>query len=413
MIVDLILGGSTVILLALSAFFSGSETALFAVPASERHLLGLRGDTRARGVSALLKDLRTVLVTVLIGNTFVNILLAVLATRVFIRHLGPERGAAVSAIAVTAILLVFGEILPKSLAVRSPLAFSLRVAGPLLRVKSLLARPTTLFQRLNRKVLGVLERLVPGDDLEIQGDEMVALMSLGEEHGSIDAREKQLVEGVFGLGDRSVQEVMTQRVDLLLLTSEQMAGEAAVELRKAGRSYAPVFEDRPDNIVGLISAPMLLRADPERPVGEICGEAEFCPESRKAGSLLRELLERELPLAVVLDEYGALAGMATLEDLYEVLVGEILDSEDRESLRYYQPAEGTLVASSRLPLDKATELLGHDFPSDAVETLGGYLMERLGEVPRRGEHYDLDGLRWTVLSAEGPSLGTLRLERLS
>jgi Mg2+/Co2+ transporter CorB len=114
LIVDLILGGSTLILLALSAFFSGSETALFAVPASERHALGLRGDARSRRVSILLKELRTVLVTVLIGNTFVNILLAVLATRIFIRHLGPERGAAVSVLAVTAILLLFGEILPRA-----------------------------------------------------------------------------------------------------------------------------------------------------------------------------------------------------------------------------------------------------------------------------------------------------------
>jgi putative hemolysin len=297
--------------------------------------------------------------------------------------------------------------------VRSPLTFSLRIAGPLLRVKSLLALPTTLLQRLNRGVLGVLERVLPGDDLAIQGDEMVALMSLGEEHGSIGARERQLVEGVFELGDRSVQEVMTQRVDLLLIESGQLAGEAALALRKAGRSYAPVFEDSPDSIVGLISAPLLLAADPLSPVGGICVETEFCPESRSAGSLLRELLERDLPLAVVLDEYGALAGMATLEDLYEVLVGEILDSEDRERLRFYQPVEGTLVASSRLPLDKAVELLGLPFASDEMETLGGYFMERLGEVPRLGDSHELDGLRWTVLSSVGPALGTLRIERLS
>ncbi len=413
MTVDLILGASTLILLALSAFFSGSETALFAVPASERHALSLRGDTRARYVSTLLKELRTVLVTVLIGNTFVNILLAVLATRIFIRHLGPERGAAVSVLAVTSILLLFGEILPKSMAVRSPLLFSLRIAPTLMRVKSLLARPTMLLQGLNRAVLGVLERVLPGDDLEIQGDEMVALMSLGEEHGSMGARERQLVEGVFELGDRSVHDLMTQRVDLLLVESGQSAGEAALALRKAGRSYAPVYENSPDSIIGLISAPILLDADPRRPVGEICCEAEFCPESRRAGSLLRELLERGLPLAVVLDEYGALAGMATLEDLYEVLVGEILDSADRESLRYYQPMEGTLVASSRLPLDKAAELLGLAIASDEMETLGGYFMEKLGEVPRPGDLHELDGMRWTVLSSVGPALGTLRIERLT
>ena len=413
MIVNLVLGLGSLLLLGCSAFFSGSETALFALPAQERHSLSKRKGARARGVMKLLSQLRSVLVTVLIGNTFVNILLTVLATRLFIRLLGPERGVVVSGLAVTGTLLLFGEIMPKTFAVRAPLRFSLLVSRPLLRAQVLLAGPTRLMRGLSRNVVGVLDRLVPGDDLEMQGDEMIALMSLGEESGSIDARERQLVEGVFELGDRNVQEVMTQRVDLFLLQETDLAGEAAFGMRRAGRSYAPVFRDTPDHIVGLVSAADLLAASDREPVGEICREVEFYPESIEVGALLRNLLEKREPLAVILDEYGALAGMATLEDLYEVLVGEILDSKESESLRYYHPEPDVLVASSRLSLHRTEELLGVAFVSEEMETLGGYLMERLAEVPETGRVYDLDGIRWTVLSSRGPALGTLRLERRS
>jgi len=163
--------------------------------------------------------------------------------------------------------------------------------------------------------------------------------------------------------------------------------------------------------VGLVSAFDLLAAPAETPVSEIAREAEYYPESIEVGALLRDLLEKHAPLAVILDEYGALAGMATLEDLYEVLVGEILDSEESESLRYYHPEPDVLVASSRLSLERAGELLGVVLASDEMETLGGFLMEGLAEVPEPGRSYELAGITWTVLSSRGPALGTLRLER--
>lgn len=413
MIVDLLLGLVSLVLLLGSAFFSGSETALFALSAQQRHELEARKDRRARRVCVLLADLRSVLVTVLIGNTFVNIFLAVLMTRIFIRHLGPERGPLIGGFAVTGLLLVFGEILPKSLAVRSPRRHSLRVGRALLRVKALLAWPTAGLRRLNRFILEVMDRLLPGDDLEMQEDEMRALLSLGEEAGSFGARERRLVEGAFELGDVRVQDVMTPRVDLYMLDAETPAAEAAVSMRRAGRSFAPVYRQTPDRVLGLLSASALLRAEAQRPVGEICDVVEFCPESHRAGSLLLELLERDAPLAVALDEYGALAGLVTLADLFAVLAGEFQSGADTESLRYAMPDPNTLVASSRLPVARAEELLGARFAVESAETLGGYLMEQLGEVPEPGRPYRFDDFEWLVLTARGPALGTLRLERRS
>lgn len=409
---DLILLAATLGLLICSAFFSGSETALFALSPQQRHQLALRGDARARGVTDLLDRLRTVLVSLLIGNTFVNILIAVLATRLCIRRFGPEQGPLISGIGVTALLLLGGEILPKSIAVRSPESFSLRVATPLRRLVRLMDRPTLGLRRLNRALLVLLDRLWPGDDLVMREDEMLALISIGEEDGSIGARERRLVEGVFELGDARVADVMTPRVDLFMLPAEMDSVEAGAALRRAGRSFAPIFRETPDRIVGFAAANALLGAEAGQSVDDLGAEILFCPESRRAGSLLLELLEREVPLALVLDEYGATAGLVTLTDLFAVLAGEIRESRDSESLRYTMPTPDTLVASSRLPLSRARELLAVALESEAMETLGGYFMERLGEVPVPGEQHELDGLRWTLLSARGPVLGSLRVERL-
>lgn len=412
MTVNLLLAATCVLLLAASAFFSGSETALFALDPRQRHELSRSHDPAARRVTTLLRELNTVLVMLLVGNTVVNILLAVLSTRLILRTVGPEHGPLVSLVGVTGVLVIVGEIMPKSVAVNAPRRYSMRMSGPLLRARRVLSGPTRVFRRISRLFVEMLDRLVPGDRLEMQGDEMLGLLSLGEESGSFGARERQLAEGVFQLGDLAVEEVMTPRVDLFLLDGAMPVGEAAAVMRRTGHSLAPVTGETSDDVLGLVNALALLgETDATRRVGELATPAEYCPETRKAGSLLMELLEKGAPLAVVLDEYGSLAGLATLEDLFEVIVGDIRDSHDSESLRYHLPTPDTLIASSRLPVERVHELLGVMLSPGSAETLGGHLMERLGEVPETGRPYTVDGLVWTVLSARGPALGTLRLER--
>jgi CBS domain containing-hemolysin-like protein len=408
---ELLIAGLCLGLLACSAFFSSAETALFALGAQQRHELAQRSDAPARRVTRLLRELSSVLITILIGNTLVNITLAALASRLILSHLNAESGPLVSLGAVTALLLVFGEILPKSLAVGAPLRLSLRLAGPLVWAERGLARPTALLRRLSRAQLGVLERLLPGDSLEIRGEEMLALLSLGEESGSFHARERQLVEGVFQLGDLRVEALMRPRVDLFLLDAATSVEAAAGAMRRAGHSLAPVYRESSDHVVGIVSALALLaESDLARPVGELAEPVEFCPESRKADSLLVELLARDATLAVVLDEYGALAGLVSVDDLFAVIVGR-LRQQSRDELHFRLLDAGTLIASSRLPVARLPELLGLQLPPAEAETLGGYLMEKLGEVPETGHAYAIAGLTWTVLSARGPALGALRIEQ--
>jgi CBS domain containing-hemolysin-like protein len=410
--VDLLLAGLCLGLLACSAFFSSAETALFALGAQQRHELALREDAAARRVTRLLHELSSVLITILIGSTLVNITLAALAARLILKRLSGPSGPLVSLVGVTAVLVVFAEILPKSVAVGSPLRISLRLSGPLLRVESLLAVPTALLRRLSRRLLRDLERLLPGDSLELRGEEMLALLSLGEESGSLRARERQLVEGVFELGDLRVEALMTPRVDLFLLEAMTSVEAAAAAMRRAGHSFAPVYRESSDNVIGVVSALALLaESDLARPVNELVEPVEFCPESRKADSLLIELLAKDASLAVVLDEYGALAGLIGVDDLFAVVVGRLRE-QSKDELHYRLLDPSTLIASSRLPVARLPELLGLRLPPGSAETLGGYLMEKLGEVPETGRAYVLDELVWTVLSARGPALGTLRLETL-
>jgi len=291
---------------------------------------------------------------------------------------------------------------------------SLRVSPLLFRVKAALAPLTRLLRRLSYGLIQSLDRVLPGDDLGFQREDMQALLILAGEEGSIGRKERELVRGAFELGNTPVTQVMTPRVQLFLLEAKLPAAAAARRLRASGYSLAPVYDDSPDHVLGLLNALDLLgHEQSEATAGTLARPAHFCPESQRAGSLLRELLDEEAGAAVVLDEYGSLAGLATLEDLYELLVGEILKQKELERDRFYLPDEATLIASSRMEIARIQELLGVKLASQTAETLGGYLMEALGELPEVGRPYLLGPLRWTVLSAEGPILGTLRLERRS
>ncbi len=413
---DLVLGLGIFLLLVLSAFFSGSETALFALDHSQRHLLRKRQDRPARSVAFLLDRLPEVLVNILVGNTLVNILLAVLATRFFLRHLGPERGPLVSTIATTLVVLVFGEILPKSMAVQHPRNFSLRIAPSLLTTRKLLGPLAGTLERLSLGFRNVILKVFPGDRLQLQEEDLHALMSVAVEEGPLGEKEMEMVRGVFELGDTPVSETMTPRVDIFLLEDHIAICEVVDLVRREGYSKIPLYRESPDRVVGILrSTDLLGRESSEEPVSTLARPVRFCPESQISGQLLAEMLEEDETLTVVLDEYGSLVGLAALEDLFEVLVGNILNRRDFESQRFYMPDENTLIASARMELEQAAEVLGHPMGGEEIEseTLGGFLMESLGEVPEKGSALELDGFRWTVLEAEGPALRTLRLDRLS
>jgi len=412
MMLDLILGVSVFLLLGLSAFFSGSETALFALDSGQRQRLRKRQDRPARCVASLLDRLPEALATILVGNTLVNILIAVLATRLLINHLGPQRGVAASTVIVTLTVLIVGEIFPKSLAVLAPQNYSLRISRPLVFVRRVLGPLARLLERLSLRLRTALAGIVAPDLQDRSEEELVALVSVAVEEGDLGKKELELVRGVFELADTPVEETMTPRVDCFLLDGDTPIREALPELRAEEFTRVPLYNERPDRVVGVLwVADLIGHEDSQDPVSSLARPPRFCPESQMAGPLLKEMLAEGEGLAVVMDEYGSLAGLASLEDLYEVLVGEIFTRRDLESQRYYMPDENTLVASARLELEQLEELLGVKLEEHWAETLGGYLMEALGEVPKTGRQVRLEGLIWTVLDAEGPALKTLRLER--
>ncbi|MBC8366991.1 HlyC/CorC family transporter [bacterium] len=414
MIADILLVLAILMLLGFSAFFSGSETALFALDHNQRRLLRKRQDRPARTVAFMLDRLQEVLATILVGNTLVNIVLAVLATRLFLRHLGPERGPLVSTLATTLVVLLFGEILPKSIAVQHPRNTSLRIAPRLLTAHRTLGPVAGALERLSLRFRNVLQRVFPGDRQGLQEEDLLALVKVAMEEGPLGEKEMEMVNGVFELGDTPVSETMTPRVDIFLLEDNVPIREAVEKVREEGYSKIPIFRESPDRVVGILHAADLLgRENSEEAVSTLSRSVRFCPESQMAGPLLGEMLDENETLAVVLDEYGSLAGLAALEDLFEILIGNILNRRDFESQRFYMPDENTLIASARMELEEASEILRQPLSSGESETLGGYLMEQLGEVPEEGSVCEIAGLRWTVLDAEGPALRTLKLERLS
>ena len=412
MILDLALAITVFLLLGASAFFSGSETALFALDSRQRQRLRKRQDLPARCVASLLNRLPETLATILVGNTLVNILIAVLATRILIGHLGAQRGAVASTVIVTLVVLIFGEIFPKSLAVLGPQNFSLRIGRPLVAVRRVLGPLARVLEWMSHGIRSMFSHLVPPDLQAMNEEDVVALVSVAVEEGDLGEKELELVRGVFELAATPVEETMTPRVDCYLLDGDTPIRQALPLLRAVGFSRVPLFQEKQDRVVGMLWASDLLnREDSEDPVSSLARPARFCPESQMAGPLLKEMLAEDENLAVVADEYGSLAGLVSVVDLYEVLVGDIFTRRDLESQRFYLPDENTLIASARLELEQLTELMKVELDESHDETLGGYLMEALGEVPATGQSVSLNGLTWTVIDAEGPALKTLRLER--
>jgi putative hemolysin len=403
-------------LLALSAFFSGSETALFSL--RQHHLQRLRTST-ARAAAlllGLLEQPRRVLATVLVGNTTVNVLLSVLATGSFVERYGPERGPVVATLVLTVTVLVLGEIAPKSLAVARPLGIALRIAWPLVVFQRLLAPATAGLVRLADGASGVLARRTRIRDEALTEDEIKTLVTMGWERGVVGAREKEFIHNVFHLDDRRVSEIATPRARVFALDLEAVAAEATDAVQRAGFARVPLYSGSADNLVGYVEVMDLLWSEPGpdlRRLRELRRDLPFYPETKRVGELLSDLRRTGQEIAAVVDEHGDFAGIVTLEDAVEQVVGEIFDLHDLDRFRFTTLPDGDLVVTAQMEVSVFNRLLDTTLVDADAETIGGLVINRLGRIPTPGERLEVQGLRFTVDQAAPNRVVTLRVRRLS
>jgi putative hemolysin len=420
------------VLVLLNAVFVAAEIALVTVRRTRVDQLVEEGRRGARRVRALTAQPGRFLAVIQLGITFIGFLAAAFAGSSMTQGLrdvfrgAPAVGPYAEVLAlliVTALLsfvtIVFGELVPKTLALAHPERFALA-----------LARPVDFMGRVLRPIVWVLERVTEAvnrllgvgdtDQNQISTEELKLLVERGGEQGILEAEEEQMINAVIELGDRRVHEVMIPRIAIVALPATATLPDAIDRIIEQGHSRVPVYEESVDEVVGILYAkdllPFLKDGTEERPsVRSLLRTPVFVPESMSIDDLLHELQRRKVHIAIVLDEYGGTAGLVTIEDLLEEIVGEIQDEYDvHEEPMVVRLSDHEARVDGRAAVDDLAELFDTQLgleDDDEYDTVGGLIYHRIGGVPSPGDEIDVDGLHLTVESTDGRRVGKVLVRR--
>jgi CBS domain containing-hemolysin-like protein len=402
-----------ILLLACSAFFSGSETALFSLTPGQRERLRAERPRSSRRIESLLHDSDRLLGTLLLGNLIVNTIVTALATLVLlaiVRRTGGSEGLVISigGLAVTALLLVCGEITPKVVATRIPVQLAL-LAAPVLPAVQVVLRPVVAL------VAAAVRRILPRkpETEELTDDELHTMVELGRRQGVLQGSEDEVLLNLIDLDRRAVSEVMTPRIDIVAVPESATIAEAIATCRRAGFSRLPVYRDTVDRVTGTIHIKELLAVTDERaPVSAIARPPWFVPEVKSLPELLDELRRRGSHIAIVVDEFGQTAGLVTLEDLLEAVFGEITDEYDvAEELPYSKVEEGCYLVDGEIDVATLNRLFQNALRGVASERLSSLIHEKLGRLPASGDHLVLGRVEITVKETDGPKVEKVVISR--
>jgi CBS domain containing-hemolysin-like protein len=396
-----------------SGFFSGSETALVAVP-RERVAQLIDTDKRAHRLAALTADPDRMLSTLLVGNNFVNILGASVATVLFIDLLGEDWGPWVATASVTSVILLVGEITPKNLATRFPERFSLFVAPAIWNLSRVLQPVTRFFLMLSRvlfRMMGIDPNAGPSPVTE---DDIRAMAVLGEREGDIEAAERDIIHSVFMLTDRQVREVMTPRSDIISLEVPVTIQDVRSAVAANGHSRFPIIEHDLDEVIGILHVKDLLRMPAEPLVADIrrvLREPAYVPETKPLLELLQEMRIRRRAFALVLDEHGGIEGLITIKDIVSELVGELQDEFDPTVPTLVATGPDQWVTDGRIPVDDLSQEVGVRLPDGPYTTVAGLILDLAACVPDEGATVDTDGIRLVVTRMDRNRIDRVRIER--
>ena len=390
-----------VICLGLSAFFSGSEIALVSINhAKTRALL----ESRKRGAKAIAKlkqNTDHLLITILVGNNIANIGAASIATAVALNIYG-DIGVGIATGVVTILMLIFGEIGPKTYAAKNPEKVAL-FAAKFILILSYILTPVFLIYDGLKKLFKIDAELAP----TVTEEEIKQWIDVGEESGTIEEEEHEMLYRVFRFSDTVAREIMTPRGDVCMIEHTKNLEDAVAMFNETGFTRLPVYSEDTDNITGILNVKDIFSAIYEKKAGatidDLVYEPYFVPETKKIDDLLNELQNRKMQIALVADEYGSFAGLITMEDILEELVGEIMDEFDEEEPEIRDISEGVYIINAVAPIGKINDVLSLDLPTEeSYKTMGGLIINRLGHIPRSNEVITLEnGITMQVLRMRG------------
>jgi len=401
----------------LSAFASAAETALAAASRIRIKHLADDGNRNARRIEQLRKDPGGYIATILVVNTLAIIIASSVATVVAIR-LVPQHGELVSAVLLSLAVLIFSEITPKTLSVQNPERAALALGGFVSSASFVLRPILSLLALLTNGLVRVVGGGSKPKNPFVTEEELRMLVTVGEEEGILEEDEKEMIHSIFEFGDKVVREVMKPRVDILGIAEDASFSEMLQTAIDAGHSRIPVYRDRIDNIIGVLYSrdllPILRDQHQDVQVSTLLREPLFVPETMKVDDLFRDMQRRKVHMAIVLDEYGGTAGLVTIEDLLEEIVGPIDDEYDEVEPEPQKLSDQEYIVDARLSIDELNDLLETELASDDVDTVGGLLTSHLGRLPMQNDTVTLDeGVELVVLTVEGHTLRQVKVRRLT
>ena len=398
-------------LLVLSALFSSSETALTTVNRIRIRTLAGQGDKRAMTLLAVLQNPEKMLSVILIGNNVVNLYASSLATTVTLSLFGSKLVGVATGI-LTLAVLVFGEVAPKTMASRNAEQIALRAAGPVKCLMWLFTPLVFVVNNLARLVMKLFGADRPGKRELMTAEELRTIVQVGHEDGVIENSERKMIDNVFDFGDRSARDIMIPRIDMTCIDMEAGYDELMEVVREEKYTRIPVYKESADTIVGILNIKDLLFRAQDKPfrIAELMRKPLFTYEQKKTSELMVEMRKNYTNLAIVLDEYGVTAGMVTMEDILEEIVGEIRDEYDRDeekSIRRIAP--NTYLIEGNVKIDDVNEVLQLHLASEDYESIGGYVLEQLEHFPKEGECVTKGGISFTVTRMDQTRIAEVKL----
>jgi CBS domain containing-hemolysin-like protein len=399
--------------LVIAAFAAAAETSLTSVSRIRMRSLAEDGNKRARTVTRLHADPNGYLSTILSLNT-VAVIVVSTSTALLIGSYLRSVPQAVGTIVLSIVVLIFCEIAPKSLALRFNERVALVLAGPVQFLTRLLRPLVGGLSALSRLIVRAATRGHSVRGPFVTEEELKLLLYVGEQEGIVEQEEREMIHGILEMTDKTVREVMVPRVDVVAAEATDSIADVIKVIIEYGYSRIPVYEDNVDNIVGVVYAKDLLRhgvvGDDQRALKAVAREPYYTPEAKHVGELLREMKERKVHIAVVVDEHGGTAGIVTFEDLIEEIVGPIRDEYDMREVEELQiVSDHEVVVSARFPVDDLKEALDITVPDVEADTVGGLVYEQLGEIPKVGATIQLGTATLTVEAIRRQGIQSVRI----
>ena len=402
-----------IICIVMSAYFSATETAFSSLNRIRIKNMAEKGNKKAQLVLRLSENYDSLISTILIGNNIVNIASASLATVLFVKFLGDEAGPSVSTAVTTVVVLIFGEVSPKSIAKESPETFAM-FSAPLLNMLVVLLTPFNFLFRQWKKFLSMIFK--SSDDGGITEEELLSIVEEAQQDGGIDEQESMLIRSAIEFTEQEAIDILTPRIDITAVPTTATKEEIAAVFAETAYSRLPLYEDTIDHIVGIIYQKDFHNYvyHTDKPISEIVRPALFVHKTKKISILLKELQQQKLHIAVVLDEFGGTIGIITLEDILEELVGEIWDEHDEVSPEIEQKSENECTILGNTNVDKLFETLDIQATDDDMQTItvNGWVMNHLGRIPAKNDSFEYQGYQFTVLEMDEKRIEKIHIIKL-